>query len=53
MKHVDPMGGYLRGMHINWGVPLRGVTVWGVISGGVILRAPFMAPARQDRFATV
>jgi len=34
MKHVDPMGGYLRGMHINWGVPLRGVTVWGVISGG-------------------
>ena len=42
MKHIDcrPDGGYLRGMHINWGVGFLsggGVTVWGVIFGGYFL----------------
>jgi len=26
--------GYLRGMHINWGIPLRGLQFGGVISAG-------------------
>ena len=28
--------GYLRGMHINWRVPLRGLQFRGVISGGYL-----------------
>ena len=42
MKHVDPAGlspGYAHQL----GVPLRGGTVWGVISGGVNLRGLFSA----------
>ena len=36
MKHVDPMGGgYLRGMHINWGFLSGGLQFGGVISGGL------------------
>ena len=35
--------GYLRGMHINWRVPLRGLQFRGVISGG--LSPVFVAPA--------
>ena len=31
---VDSSGGYLRGMHINWGIPLRGLQFEGVISAG-------------------
>ena len=38
-----PKGGYLRGMHIEWEVPLRelqlrDVISWGLISGGGYLR---------------
>ena len=29
MKHVDPMGGYLQGMHINWGFLSRGLQFGG------------------------
>ena len=35
---VSTQGGYLRGMHIEWGVPLRGVTTWGCNLRGVNLQ---------------
>jgi len=48
MKYLDPMGGYLRGMHINWGFLSGRVTVWGCnlreLISGVILHAPSSNP---------
>jgi len=40
-----PEGGYLRGMHINWGVPLRWLQFWRVISGGGGVISGGLSPA--------
>ena len=42
MTHVDPMGeGVISGVYAHQlGVPLRGVTVWGVISGWLFSAHP-------------